>query len=246
LSFFEIRLMFPATESRNPFCLLTLSGPDRPTTLGTSFVFDARSANDLHDPDRRFTLSPEDLAILNPNTRTCPVFAYRRDAELNKAIYRRVPVLLREGDPKGNPWGIRFATMFHMANDSGLFRTAEQLEAEGWTPDGNIFRQGGEEYLPLYEAKMLHHFDHRFSTYEGQTESQANQGKLPELDEAQHADPDRVVQPRYWVPSSCVQSQLEEGKVVGYQASSGSPATHTNALLYLHLCRRSEPASIFF
>ena len=38
---------------------------------------------------------------------------------------------------------------------------------------------------------MVHHFDHRFGTYEGQTESQANQGKLPELDEAQHADPDR-------------------------------------------------------
>jgi hypothetical protein len=39
---------------------------------------------------------------------------------------------------------------------------------------------------------MVHHFDHRFGTYEGQTDSQANQSKLPELDEAQHADPERV------------------------------------------------------
>ena len=26
--------------------------------------------------------------------------------------------------------------------------------------------EGGTEYLPLYEAKMLGHFDHRFSTYQ--------------------------------------------------------------------------------
>ena len=44
--------------------------------------------------------------------------------------------------------------------------------------------------MPLYEAKMIHHFDHRFGNYEGQTESQANQGKLPELDDEALADPD--------------------------------------------------------
>lgn len=51
---------------------------------------------------------------------------------------------------------------------------------------------------------MAHHlsedFDHRFGTYEGQTEAQANQGKLPELTERQHADPTLRVLPRYWVP----------------------------------------------
>ena len=45
-----------------------------------------------------------------------------------------------------------------MANDSHLFRTREQLEADGWRLEGNIFRKDGEEYLPLYEAKMIHHF----------------------------------------------------------------------------------------
>jgi hypothetical protein len=51
----------------------------------------------LRDPERRFALSAEDMALLNPNTRTCPIFRSRRDAELTKAIYRRVPVLIREG-----------------------------------------------------------------------------------------------------------------------------------------------------
>ena len=33
--------------------------------------------------------------------------------------------------------------------------------------------------LPLYEAKMIHQFDHRFGTYEAQSKAQANKGKLP-------------------------------------------------------------------
>ena len=118
---------------------------------------------------------------------------------------------LRIPDPpvcQPNPWGISFMAMLHMASDSGLFRTREQLEADGWVLDGNVFHRAGHTYLPLYEAKMVHHFDHRFGTYEGQTDSQANQGKLPELDEAQHADPHRVSSPRYWVPAEEVEGRL--------------------------------------
>ena len=146
---------------------------------------------------------------MNPNTGTCPIFRSKRDAEINKAIYRRVPVLIREETPEQNPWGISFLRMLDMANDSGLFRTREQLEADGWSLEGNIFRQRDRTYLPLYEAKMVHHFDHRFGTYDGQTDSQANQGKLPELDESQHADPDRVTLPWYWVPADEVEDRLD-------------------------------------
>ena len=35
--------------------------------------------------------------------------------------------------------------------------------------------------LPLYEAKMIHHFDHRLGTYERPDRSQANMGTLPRL-----------------------------------------------------------------
>ncbi len=52
---------------------------------------------------------------------------------------------------------------------------------------------------PMYEAKMIHQFDHRFGTYQGQTSAQANQGKLPELDANQHADPHFRVLPKYWI-----------------------------------------------
>lgn len=75
-----------------------------------------------------------------------------------------------------NPWGIEFLAMFHMANDSGLFYGRQELAEQGFRLEGNKLRKGDEIYLPLYEAKMIHHFDYRLGTYEGQTQAQANMG----------------------------------------------------------------------
>lgn len=88
--------------------------------MPAEFVFFAQQIQDLLDEERRVPLTADDLALLNPNTRTCPTFRTRRDARLTTGIYRRVPILIREGDPEGNPWGLRFRAMFHMANDSEI------------------------------------------------------------------------------------------------------------------------------
>jgi hypothetical protein len=196
--------LFPAVDSRMKFCLITMGNGVKVLAKEATFVFFALNTNELNDPDKRFTLSSEDIALLNPNTRTCPIFRSGRDAELTKAIYRRVPVLIKEardGNPEENPWGIKFSTMFHMSNDSGLFRTREQLEEEHWKLQGNIFRKAGEKYLPLYEAKMIHHFNHRWATYDGLDTRDFT------LEEKQN--PNRLVMGRYWVKDSDVQDALK-------------------------------------
>jgi hypothetical protein len=106
--------IFPGVHRSYKFCLLTLRGSTPATPAPAEFVFFALGIADLLDGERRFTLSAAEIALLNPNTRTCPIFRSRRDADLTKAIYRRVPVLIKEGQPEENPWGVRFATMFHM------------------------------------------------------------------------------------------------------------------------------------
>jgi hypothetical protein len=188
------------------FVLMTLGKAEH-----ADFVFYARRALDLEDPERHFTLSARDLETLNPNTRNCATFRSNRDAKLNLALYRRVGILLREEDPDGNPWGISFLQgIFNMATDSGLFRTAAELRSAGWVLDGNQFVRDGKTMVPLCEAKMFSHFDHRFGTYAGQTEAQARQGKLPELDDKAHRDPHATVIPRYWVDKSEVEERLAE------------------------------------
>ena len=140
---------------------------------------------------------------MNPNTLTTPIFRSRRDYEVTRKIYERVPVLIREKRgrrPEENPWGLKFMTMFHMTNDSGLFRTREQLEDDGWELNGNAFERAGEEYLPLYEAKMVHQFDHRWATYDGD--------KARDCTSEEKSDPYFVAMPRYWVPEIEINARL--------------------------------------
>lgn len=374
--------LFPAVYSRMKFCLLTLTG-SRTQTDATTFTFFATRTEHLRDPRRAFRLSATDIARINPNTRTLPVFRTRQDADLTRAIYERVPVLVNERTGE-NPWDVRFMAMFHMSNDSHLFRTRAELEKQGYRLVGNVFvpsppsplshaageggriaapdlssraageggyelpkasreliararqlrreattaesllwellrdrrllgrkfrRQhpigqfiadffcddarliieidgavhreptqqerdrlreeilrehgfavlrftndqifdrteqvlqeiaayvtahsyehpsplsqslgrgaGGEGYLPLYEAKMIWHYDHRYGTYEGVSDRSSTQ--LPTPNERQHADPHFVVQPWYWVPAEEVQARLGDwrrGWLVGFR-----------------------------
>ena len=50
---------------------------------------------------------------------------------------------------------------------------------------GNIFRLGADRYLPLYEAKMVNQFDHRFGDYSmrraGSRETELPEGPADEL-----------------------------------------------------------------
>lgn len=201
--------IFPGIDHRVHFIAITVARQKQDDALA-GISFGNRSERSVSDASRRFSLSPADFALLNPNTGTSPTFRSRRDADINLALYRRAGVLWRENDPDGNPWGLRFMRMLDMATDAALFRTQSELEAARWTRDGNRYVLDKMRLLPLIEAKMVQHFDHRFGTYEGQTPAQAKQGKLPELDDAAHADPHRITLPRYWVGDTAVESRLDD------------------------------------
>jgi hypothetical protein len=202
----EAFLLSRAVHHMVRFCLLTVCGRAVRTDRA-SFAFGTRYMAAL--PVRRFTMPPEEILLVNPNTGTTPVFRSRRDAEITIGIYKHVPVLWRD-DPEENLWNLTFRQgLFNMASDSGLFRTRDQLEKQGWTLDGNIFSREVKQMLPLYEAKMIHYFDHRYGTYEGQTEAQANMGTLPRLTPQQQDDPNFVVEPRYWVQEFDTRDQVK-------------------------------------
>ena len=190
----ELKL-FPGIDHQVKFALLTIAGKTAKSPKA-NFVFGAYRAEDLEETERHFSLSAADIALLNPNTHTCPVFRSKRDMELTKAIYERVPILIKEGMHEDNPWNIKFLSMFHMTNDAHLFRTYEYLEQDGWKLQGNIFYKGADNCLPLYEGKMIGLFDHRFGTYERGAISDR------ELADVQHTDPQALPLPRYWISSS--------------------------------------------
>ncbi|WP_158852875.1 Eco57I restriction-modification methylase domain-containing protein [Saccharothrix deserti] len=198
--------IFPSVTNRFRFAILVATGGR--TVEVASFAFSTRHAHQLSE--RRFPLQSAEILQVNPNSGTSPIFRSRRDARITVNIHRLLPVLWRDGTADGNPWNISFQRMLDMSTDSGKFHEEPALRDAGWTATGAAFELEGARMLPLYEAKMTHHYDHRYATYAGATQAQLNKGTLPKLPVAIHDDPDAVVWPRYWVPESDVDAGLAD------------------------------------
>lgn len=170
------------------FCTFTLAPTEQ-----AEFAVHLKHPRELADKRRRFSLTVQDFALLNPNTGTCPLFRCGEDADLCRKMYRHAPILMQEGTedtPATNPWGIKFNRLLDMTNDSGLFLT-----------------EPGEDTLPLYEGKMVHHYDHRWATFANAEKD----GKERDTTTEEHADPAYEPTPRYWVRRSDVIAKLPKG-----------------------------------
>ena len=64
-----------------------------------------------------------------------------------------------------------------------------------------------ERMLPLYEAKMIHHFDHRWATF-GRDES------VRDVTELEKSNPSFVPTPRYWVRAEVVSEALKSDETL--------------------------------
>ncbi len=213
---------FPAVDSRFKFSALVHGGVARfyPQAQCAFFQQDAEAAE-----RDAFAITPAEFAQANPNTGTAPVFRSPRDARLVLGIYARLPVLLdRRATPPRPLYPVAYARQFDMTNDSRLFRTADELEADGAYPvaDG-AWEKGNTRFLPLMVGRSVHLFDHRYaSVLEEDSEAVADGDDLdatigeptrratrsrnvhrpfssgvatPE----QHEDPAFTPQPRHWV-----------------------------------------------
>lgn len=176
------------------------------------------------ETDRLVELQPDDFALFNPNTRTCPIFRTQRDYELTKKIYERSTVLIdNTGDEEINPWGISFLRMFDMTNDSHLFKTAEELKGDGfYFVEGNKYKkkitdeETKEEqevyYLSLYEAKMIHYFDHRYAEGIISDERLISTQASELVPVSKKENPQFSINPRFWVMEQEVQNQIDDGR----------------------------------
>jgi hypothetical protein len=199
--------LFAAIDSRMKYSILTI-GKSEPVAR---FAFFLTSPTQMADPERNFTLSPADIAAINPNTKTAPVFRSRADAKLTAKAHAVSPVLLeRSAGPRGNPWQVVFRQgLFNMTSDSDQFLSAAQLVDLGCSRSGPDWIKGDKRYVPLYEAKMLSFYDHRSSGY-GSRGDDRGYRVLPETTLEEHQDPEFEPEPFYWVLESEVVERLRQ------------------------------------
>ncbi len=159
--------LFVSVDSRTKFCLLTL-GNDASVAR---FAFFATDPAQLEDKRRHFTLSPEQIMAINPNTKTASIFRADADASLTAKIYGRVPVLYREDSKMATIESKLIQNFFSGSNrqDQLLFESAMTLEST--------------QRAPVFRGSMVWQFDCRASTF-----SAASQG-FDEPTHEQKSDP---------------------------------------------------------
>ena len=185
--------VFPAVHSSYSFALVCLvSGGG---VAVSDLVFFARRLGDLSDSTRHFSLSSQDLALLNPETRTCPVFRSQRDADITIAIHQRVSVLGKQ--ILQEDWN---ADIFQKMIDATIHANVISFTESPPTAD----------WLPVYEGRMVHGFNHRFATYEGVSAADREAGNPRAVTDAELTDPTFSLKAAYWVSPSTFRDRLSE------------------------------------
>ena len=186
--------LFPGVHRSYKFCLFSIS---KSQVKNAKFIFFATRPEHLNDFRRVFTLTFDQVSLLKPNTRTAPIFRTKNDAELTTKIYKRVPVLFNEA-LHVNHWGIQVRQgLFHLTND---------------LRDEVIFDKSAialsDDFIPLYEAKLMWQYDHRFASYNlaGNKVSE-NPEEISLVDKQ---NPDKFVTGRYYVKDSILQTKIPE------------------------------------
>lgn len=219
--------LFTAVDSRMKFSLLAMSG--KPIKRG-NFAFFLTKTKQLDNQTRLFQLSPQDIALINPNTLTCPIFRTIQDAELTKKIYQRFPIL--ENEKTGsNSWGISFMTMFHMSNDSGLFKAK--------TVDGSV---------RLFEGKMVQAFDHRAASVITNSNNLQRPGQPVETLQEQYIDPAYSPIPQYWVSDKDVAIRIPEklNYFIGFKSVTSPTNERTFIATLLPFCGVANSMPLIF
>lgn len=217
LGFENEAFIFREVHHAFKFCLLTIGGNEIKNKL-PQFIFYCKYFSDLQNNDKWFSLTKDDFKLLNPNTRNCPIFKNKFDAILLKKIFWKSSVIYNE-NTKFNPWALHYNTLFHMSNDSSSF-----------------YDYSDNDLVPLYEAKMMYIFDHKFSTYENATQEQLNAAILPEVKIEQKRDFNYLPLPRYYVKKEDLilrLNQKESTYLVGFRGITSTTLTRTLTCSFL-------------
>ena len=212
------KVFFPAVHASFKFCVFvaSLSSLVRPAKC----AFYLHDVKELADPERCFELGPADFARVNPNTGTAPIFRSRRDANLTARIYANAPVLVdRSSGTEVKAWPVKYATMFHMTNDSGLFRSRQELEErEGaWPIGGNRFQSAAGEWVPLYEGKMVQAYDHRAASVVVNLANQHRPAQPMPATLEQSSNPSWLADPQFWTQAREVPAAHLESTWLAYK-----------------------------
>ena len=206
------KLIFPAVVANERFTLLTLTGGGDPAHQAMMSILND-DVSGLLAPGAVWRLTAEDINLLNPNTRTAPLFQSEKDMVVVREIYNNHAILARvAGGREVGAWGAKYYTMFHMTNDSGIFVDLESLQDRSQLPPSPSWETESGRYSALWEGKLFDSFHYRHGDFRGVPRASRFGVKAEPNHPSSHdlLDPSIDCLPRYWVPNEEVRKRYAD------------------------------------
>lgn len=177
--------IFPAVHRSYKFCLLTTASGIKQA----DFAFFLTDPVQMADDERSFKLSSKQIALINPNTKTAPVFRSKADADLTAKLYLRAPIL----SPKEGHGAFRVDLIQNFFSTSN--RKDMQLFEEGRTLEPS-------ERLPVMRGAMIEQFVHQAATYE------LDERRFRDVTDQEQTQDQFILHSDKWISRKEVQSRL--------------------------------------
>ncbi|WP_199320773.1 Eco57I restriction-modification methylase domain-containing protein [Leptolyngbya sp. FACHB-261] len=220
VSYVNERSLFQGVLHNFRFSLMSVVG-EKIEIQEPDLAFECLSFAEAEKPERHFTLTEEELRLLNPNTLNCPFFRTGTDAEITKRIYQGIPIIQNEAKDE-NPWEISFARIFDMTNDSHLFSVEQK-----------------DDCVRLLEGKMIFSFDHRAASIGINAKNIQRSGQPIETTLEDHKDPYFLTKPQHWVSRKEVMARLRDQKqdwFIGFRSVTGPSNERTFVSTVIPFC----------
>jgi hypothetical protein len=235
---------FPAVDSRMKFCLFTCGSISGEAAMAADFVFFAHALGDLRDPQRRYSLSREDMQTLNPNTLTCPVFRTRADAELSLEVHRRIPLFRREtAEQVLSPWDCDLERGFRQGEDE------ETLKQLGFERSKLLFTcdevQGKNGFVPLVEGKTFDIYDHRAASIVLSKSAVFRPRQPVETPSELHRDPSFTATPYFWAQADVAKAKFPWIWFVAHKKVTSATNERTMVATILASCAVNDTVHVF-
>jgi hypothetical protein len=191
-------------------------------TLGHSYIhrpqysFLLRKIEDLQNESKRFELSMDEIELINPNTKNCPQFKTRFEADLIIKLYRNLNTKIIWAE-SGENFDLRFTSeMINISRAPKVIFT-------------DIVNSELINYIQVLEAKNIYHFDHRYSTFSSvQSRKELEQGLSLDVELGDKTSTDYEIQCRYCVPINFYNSKNNDSYLNEWYLGIRGIASSTN------------------
>lgn len=143
------KFIFEGVHHAQKFCILSFMKGGETKSIEAAFRINPREAvrveqldRFFHEPNEHVRITTDLIRRLSPDSLSVMEFKSALDVQIAEKMLQ-FPLL---GDEIAENWNVKFYGEFHMTNASQLFRDSP-----------------GKGRLPLYEGKMIWHFDHQLA-----------------------------------------------------------------------------------